>query len=322
MASQTPFTAEEVSTLRELVLREEGPTHASLSQVSTRSPSHLHTLLRRHSALFANPDTPLSALVSALNEEPRRGLRHAPAKPIPPIVPPAAPAIPPKFRGKPITPTTPVSFPAQLRSIPIRPRYAPSSLPPRNRAPEAPPSIGAIAALLYPDLGPAQVCRILGETAHSDGKRFLVAFFQPGQSPCYVPGEYLFRLEPQMAFPLQNEREFEAHLAAEAVTVDWLLEKIFSAAQNVALNSFLFPADQVAASAVVPSPQHVQQLMFQCVSCAALLIICYVTGKWEFPKEKVAPILATVLKSSPAKFPSTQTIMAQTEEKLHALLLG
>jgi hypothetical protein len=329
MANREPFSEQEVSTLRELVLRGEALTDVSLAQVSSRPPSQLLLLLRRHSALFTAPETPLSTLVSAVNEEPRRGLRHAPSNPsVPPpidipVISPATAAIPPKFRGKPITPTTPSASSAQLRSIPIRPRYALSSTAPRNRAPDSPPAIGSLAALLYPDLGPAQVCRVLGETMHNDVKCFLVAFFQPDQSPCYVPGEYLFRLEPQMGLLLDGG-DFDRHIASNPVTVDWLLEKIFSSAQNVTVNDadILFPADQVSTSAVVPSPQHVQQLMFQCVSCAALLIICYVAGKWEIPKEKLMPILATILKTNPVKFPSTQAILAQTEERLHELLLG
>jgi hypothetical protein len=191
------------------------------------------------------------------------------------------------------------------------------------REDDSPPSIGSLAALLYPGLGPAQVCRVLGRSTHNDVNCFLIAFFQADQSPCYVPGEYLFRLEPQVGFPLRDEEKFDAHIRTNPVSVDWMLEKIFSAAQNVAVDDadILFPADQLMMSAVKPTPQQMQQLMFQCVSCAALLIICHLTGKWAIPSEKLAKILATILQANPARFASTRGIMGQIEERLASLLL-
>jgi hypothetical protein len=316
MSTQTPFTEQEISTLRELVLRGEEVTEVDLSQVSLRPVTELRQIIRRHSSLFSDPSTPISVLLSAINDR-----RQAP----PPLELPTA--IPPKFRGKtaptPTSPRPPVSN-AHLRSIPIRPRYAASAASgPRVRSDDPPPGIGSLAALLYPDLGPAQVCRVLGRTMHNDVECYLVSFFQADQSPCYVPGEYLFRLEPRVGFPLRDEEKFDAHVRGNAVSTDWLLEMIFSAAQNVAVDdaNILFPVEQVRASAVKPTPQQIQQLMFQCVSCAALLIICHLAGKWVIPKDKLEKILTTILKTNPAKFSSTQAIMAQIEEKLIALLL-
>jgi hypothetical protein len=177
--------------------------------------------------------------------------------------------------------------------------------------------VGSLAALLYPGFGPAQVCRVLGECVQNDGRCFLVAFFQQGQSPAYFPGEYLFRLEPGAAFPLGDEEQF-----GRDVCVDWLLERIFSAAQNVAINDadVLFPAEQVAHATVRPTPEQVQHLMFQCVSCAALLIVCYLAGKWTIPARKLEKILQTILRTNATQFVTTQSIMMRIEERLNTLL--
>jgi hypothetical protein len=101
-----------------------------------------------------------------------------------------------------------------------------------------------------------------------------------------------------------------------------MLERIFSAAQNLAINDadVLFPADQVGASAIKPTPQLVQQLMFQCVSCAAILIVCYLAGKWTIPNAKLERILHTILRTNPARFATTQTVTERIEKKLNALL--
>jgi hypothetical protein len=183
--------------------------------------------------------------------------------------------------------------------------------------------VGSLAALLYPDLGPVQVCRVLAHRSHHSVDSFLVAFFQPNQYSCYIPAEYLFRLEPCAGFPLYDEEQLSAHLAENPVSVDWLLERIFSAAQSVAVDDadILFPADQLRESALKPSPQQVQLIMFQCVSCAALLIISYLAAKWQMPKEKLAKVVDIILKTNPPKFASTQVIMAQIKERLNALLL-
>jgi hypothetical protein len=101
-----------------------------------------------------------------------------------------------------------------------------------------------------------------------------------------------------------------------------LLERIFSSAQNLAIGlaEMLFPVEQVEGAAVKPTQEQIQQVMFQCVSCAALLIVCYVAGKWSIPEPKVKLIIATILKTTPPTFVTTQAIMAKVETTLAAIV--
>jgi hypothetical protein len=137
-----------------------------------------------------------------------------------------------------------------------------------------------------------------------------------------VPSEYLFELQPHIGFPLGDELEFRKCMESENVCVDFLLERIFIAAQNLAINQaeVLFPVDQAKDVAVQPTPQQVQQLMFQCVTYAALLIVCYVAGEWDLPEGKVGLILSTILRTNSSRFASTQSTMGKVEALLMELL--
>jgi hypothetical protein len=126
-----------------------------------------------------------------------------------------------------------------------------------------------------------------------------------------------------VGLPLKDENQFSAYIQENPISVDWLLERIFSAAQSVALEDadILFPPEQVRISLIQPSTKQVQTLMFQCVSCAALLIVSYLAGKWKLPKDKLAKLMETILKTNPPRFASTQLIMSHIEERLNTLLL-
>jgi len=131
-----------------------------------------------------------------------------------------------------------------------------------------------------------------------------------------------FQLQPHLGLPLCNDEEFSKCLEGGAISVDWLLERIFGAAQNLALNSaeVLFPDCQVQESSIKPSPQQIQQIMFQCVSYAALLIVCYLEARWTIPDSKVELIISTTLQSNPPKFMSTQTVVSHIHQLLTELL--
>jgi hypothetical protein len=172
-------------------------------------------------------------------------------------------------------------------------------------------------------LGPAHVCRVLGKCVQNEHECCLVTFFQTERSPCYVPSEYLFELQSHIVFPLGDEEKFKEYMLNEDVCVDWLLERIFSAAQNIGAiyhAEVLFPFDPAKEATFRPTPQQVQQLMFQCVSLAALLIVCYVAGKWTIPEGKLGLILSTILRTSAPKYTSTQNIMSKVEDLLAQLL--
>jgi hypothetical protein len=188
----------------------------------------------------------------------------------------------------------------------------------------SPPELGSLAAVLHPQLGPAHVCRVLGRRLQNGTENFLVAFFQAEHSPCFVPGEFLFRLQSDVVFPLEDEAEFRRALETEDVSVDLLIEKIFSAGQVLAINHAdgLFPADQVQQAEVTPTSVQVQQTMFQCVTCATLLVASYVASRHVIPEGKLRMIIDTIFQTNPPKFASTQSVMTQVRELLTNLLLA
>ena len=341
------FTEEEASALRELTTRSDSPSDLEISSITERPISDIRQLIQRLHKPLTDPGVSIPDLTKAINECKLRDIRLPPRiePPIVPLEPPIHSAnsliIPPKFRGKQMakTPTTSAhpqfaqfqSGPTvaaqstQLLSIPILPRYA--SSPPAiasHREHHVPPKIGSLAAVLYPTLEHAHVCRVLGSCVQNDTECFLVAFFQSEHSPCYVFGEYLFQLQPNIGFPLGDEGEFRKAMESSDISVDWLLERIFSSAQSIVINSaeVLFPAEDLKESPVKPNGQQVQQIMFQCVSCAALLILCYIAGEWKIPEPKLTQMLSTVMRMSASKYETTRNIMGTAENLLHTLLLN
>jgi hypothetical protein len=162
---------------------------------------------------------------------------------------------------------------------------------------------------VYPDLGPPQACRVLGSRAPNDAPLFLVAFFQPAQSPCFVPGDYVFPLGDD-----DHDEQFDAQFRGTPVSVDWLLERIFSTAQRVAVGF----ADLLAPAA---GRMRTEVLMAHSAACAALLVLAYIASRWRIPAEKLVKILETIIKTDTCAFASTKAIMAGIEERLKALLL-
>lgn len=342
-----PFTDVETKAIRDLVLRTKAPTDADISAVTTRPVSEVQQIITRLAKPFADTSLTNQDLTKLINDMKLRNVRLPPR-----IEPPAVPieqpihsanafVVPPKFRGKPMAKTPTVSSHPQfaqfsnqtmevqttqsLSILPILPRYA--SSPPgisRHKDASSAPKIGSLAAVLHPTLGRAHVCRVLGSCIQNDTECFLVAFFQSEHSPCYVPGEYLFQLQPHIGLPLGDEEDFRKQMDRGDVNVDWLLERIFSAAQNLVIGSadVLFPPEVTKTALVQPNPQQVQQLMFQCVSCAALLIVCYVAGQWQIPDQRLSLILSTILKTSAFKYESSRTIIANVESTLNQLLLA
>ena len=340
-----PFTEEEALSLRNLVAKTSTPSDAEISSVTTRPVADIRQIIRRLQKPLIDASIGITDLTNTINACKLRNVRLPPR-----IEPPAVPveqtihsanslAIPPKFRGKSMakTPTTsthpqftslPSRQPAgqqltQLLSIPILPKYASSPPGISEHRSHAPPKIGSLAAVLYPHLEHAHVCRVLGSCLQNDTECFLVAFFQSEHSPCYVPGEYLFQLQSHVGFPFGDEEEFRKNMESGQMSVDWLLETIFSSAQNLVINSaeILFPPEQLSESKVKPSAQQVQQLMFQCVFCAALLVVCYVAGQWDIPEHKLGLILSTILKANTTRFETTRNAMSEVEVLLTNLLL-
>jgi hypothetical protein len=222
---------------------------------------------------------------------------HPPRAALPYLSGAATRRLPPKIRGKALAGPQPAAIPSLPRA---------SSTPPSRRPA---PAIGSLAAAIHPSLGPAFVCRVLaGRAARASQQQFLVVAFQTDRSPCWLAAEHLFPLTPQSAFPLGDDAAFRA--AMVDVSVDWLLEKVFSAAQFLIING----AD------VLTTKGRRQQVMFQCVSYAALLVFCYVAGEWDIPVAKAKVILDTIVRANGIRFMSTMEIMRRAEVAITRLL--
>lgn len=313
-----PYTESEITAIRHLVLENANPDDDALRAVSTHNTTEVKSLIRRFLNLLFDVSTPIQRICSVFNNCQHRSPAKSPLPNHNNNSRPEAPsqqisiALPPKFRGK--TAHHPsIVEPANDRSqvrIPMLPRCATSpSAVSRHLTDHIDPKIGSLAAVLHPMLGPAHVCRVLTKRPQNNGIYYLVSFFQAELSPCYVPSEYLFQLEPHIGFPLGNEPEFRAAMESTDVSVDWLLERIFSSAQNLVIShsEVLFHQDQESENSFRPDPIQIQQIMFQCVSCAALLLTCYVSCRWNIPKDKMNEILITIFKTNPSKFQSTES---------------
>jgi hypothetical protein len=336
------FTEPELVTIRHLILQTANPDDTMLNEISTRDPSGLRKLIRRHLALLIDPSVPAAKLCSVFNES-RLALLGIDGRPISgavaslglsPVITTGSVALPPKYRSKGFSkPQTPPSgpsngaagdgqsYPLVSRAIPLLPPYE-SSRVSSNSANHTDPEIGSLAAILYPTLGDARVCRVIGKKIADDGKQYyLVVFFQE-QSPCYVLSEYLFELKRQSLFPLGNEDEFKNVMSSEPISVDWLLERIFSSAQNLVITStdVLTIGSQTNEAGFKPRESQVQQIMFQCVSYGALLVLCYISAGWKIPEDKVRSILSTILKAGQRKFASTEQMLAPVDLIMDHLL--
>lgn len=354
-----PFTVNEVEAIRQLATESDHPDDASIAAITKHDPNEIRSLI--HQYLNNLRDNKINAhdivniFNSSLNSSPRRSPRLAPrpleiTRPNLSVLPPLSAsnhALPPKYRSK-ILPSTPnpvmhnTQSPFSSNTNPLPPTYqnVQTANAVQTRIPVLPiceasppmishhkrdhcdPQIGSLAAVLHPSLGPAHVCRVLAKRVQNKTICYLVAFFQSGCSPCYVPSEYLFPLNAHVGFPLGNEDEFRQILSEEEISVDFLLERIFSSAQNLIINhaEVLFPQNTLENAHFQPEPPQVQQIMFQCVSCAALLLVCYVSCEWSIPKDKLDLITSTIMKTNPSKFTSTQNIMNKIQESLMHLI--
>jgi hypothetical protein len=347
-----PFTREEAVSLRDLLLRKDNPSDGDFLKIRSRPIAEFRYIARHDSAILRDPQVPVEQLLTTLNASvnpPARSLRPvlprlaaSPSRLAEPILSATFAALPPKIRGKaiaqtpiaslsslpssPTLPTAPSEF-LQLASkkiFPLLPKIADSrgSAVAASGTVNRRPPVGSLAAVLHPHLGPAHVCRVLGERCQNGSDYVLIAFFQSQHSPCLVPREYLFQFEAHPGLPLCNDTEFSRCLQDGDVSVNWLLERVFSAAQNLAVNSaeVLFPEDQLKDASIRPTAQQIQQIMFQCVSYAALLIACYLGARWTVPESKLDLIAATALQINPPKFLSTQSVVGHIQRLFAELL--
>ena len=150
----------------------------------------------------------------------------------------------------------------------------------------------------------------------------MVAFYQRGTGPYFVLGDYLFQLKTNVGFPLGYENEWKDYIEKEDITVDWLLEHIYSAAQNIVFNhaDILFPQEQMSKASDKPDPEMKQKILFQAVTFGALLLVCYISGKWTIPQDKVQIIVDTIMKTNISSYASTQNIIDEIDKSIRKLL--
>ena len=242
------YTESEIGAIRHLVLETSDPDDSQLVTVSHRNPQEIRNLIRRYLNLLLDGSATVQKICSVFNScqqkiqpRPNTMIIESTSKPPEPTM---SIALPPKFRGKAAPPTI---IRKERARIPMLPRCATSpSAVSRHISDHVDPTIGSLAAVLHPMLGPAHVCRVLSKRRQSNGDYYLVSFFQTELSPCYVPSEYLFQLESHAVF-LWNEPEFRCVMESRNVSVDWLLERIFSSAQNLVINNseVLFPPQKM-----------------------------------------------------------------------------
>ena len=333
----SPILPNEVEAIRTLFLNNPTPDDAAIASISNRPPQEIRSIYKQYQPLFldltisaerisetiTSSQSNMTISVPTITISPQ--IYSAPTITIQPpqIISPSiiSSSLPPKFRGKPFAKT-----PTATSSNPFSPIGEISSTFPEGtniKFPHLPmmatqvsignkehkmPEIGSLAAIVHPNLGPAHVCRVLASQMQNGKPYYLVSFFQNDPAPCYVFGDYLFQLEDKTVFPLSPDESFDQQILSQNISVDWLLEKIFSGAQNLVMShaSVLFQQDLIESANIKPQPQQFQQALFQCITYAALILTCYIAGKFSVPKEKLEIIIATIIKTNPPRFVSTQ----------------
>jgi hypothetical protein len=283
------FNELELIKIRHIVLRTANPTEQMLTGVTRLDPRELRKLIRRNLALILDPSIPLNQLNSALAESLRVMGSHIRSQPrIPPHI---------EIEGAPIKP--PFKSRARRFTIPVLARSH-EALTNRNIKPE----IGSLVAVTHPALGKPYICRVIAQNlAHGVHPYFLIGFFQKDCSPCYVSIEYVFSVRTKYVSPIEDDRTFREFLIQKPISVDWLLEQIFSAAQCLVM-------------------EHNQQepwFVFQYVFCAAMLIFCFVCIEWKLPDEKIAAVLNAIRRVSPAKYVTTMARLGNIEKIVREL---
>ncbi|KAH0795286.1 hypothetical protein GPJ56_000735 [Histomonas meleagridis] len=326
----SPYTEAQLASIRHLILQTglepNNPDDKAIQEVSEHDPKETRKLIQRYFHSIQNTSVSVEQLCEMFNtktESPRRSPRLSN------INNQQSPVIntcqlPPKLRQKKINQnilqTPPSSRSPQPKNIIFQLPLL-STPPPavaKHKQDHVDPEIGSLAVILHSSLGSAQVCRVLGSRMQNNVKFFLVAFFISDYSPCFVPSEFLFQLNPKP----QIDIDFMKDAKSQEVTVDWILEKVISLAQShvVSHSDVLFPKDEILQSKIRPDQKQIEGITFQCVSFAALLIVCYICSKYKMPEDKVQKIISTIFIANPPKYASTKVIKDQIEELYKQLI--
>jgi hypothetical protein len=180
------------------------------------------------------------------------------------------------------------------------------------------PEIGSLVAVIHPALTQSYICRAIAKKIVNEvHPYYLVVFFQPDSSPCYVPSEYVFHFKGDYESPLGEDAKFREKLLTSEISVDWLLEEIFRSAQRLVMEYSEIISRVV--STFPGDPDQMQRILFQCVSYAAILITCSICSEWKLPRAKIKLILEAVMKSNRVQFVTTSSILPRVEQIMRIL---
>ena len=334
------LTASDVEIIRGLLKKKANPTEKELTAAIGHSIKGIKTKVTNFRTKFLDPSIPAESLAFTINTQHHK-------KPV--ILPPkleikSDPAmisgLPPKMRAKvqmaqspretmpgfntnqlQLNQTRSMSADFTRSAIPTIIKLHDNQISPSQRQRNMPePQVGSLAVVYNEHLGQAHICRVLSYKIENDQKYYLIAFFQKEINPCFVLRDCLFQLETGVSFPLGDESKWKDRIEKEDVSVDWLLEHIYSAAQNIVLGHayILFPAEKIAKSEIKPDQAMMQQILYQTVKFAALLLLCYISGRWTIPSDKIQIIINTVM--TPSKYESTMKIVDEISATLGKLL--
>lgn len=167
--------------------------------------------------------------------------------------------------------------------------------------------IGSLVIIFHDTLGGNYLCRILGSKIINGNKYYLVVFIYNLRKPMYVAPEHLYTKNDHLRFPLSED---EMH---DEVSVDWLLERIYSAAQCFVISE----GQPYRTSKVVEENYH--KVVPLLIKFSAILILCYITAKYEVPKEKIDIIYRIIMDTYPLTFESSNVYMEVAMKKLFVL---
>lgn len=303
---QQPFSEAETQRFLEITGSLDRIGAVDARRIGERPASLYQSLLDRFNTLIKQPQKDVTRLTNLINEV------------IPVISRPTTPEIPLlpfKMRARAMVSinagyapsTTPK---AQTFSFPLLPQIPDTN---RSNAQLKEPIPGSLYVVRHPSIGNAQICKVLGKNRFGGVDYYLISFFIPGLTPTYVTNDHLFAPDSGIQFPLNESR------TEMATTVDWLLERIISTAQSLVFEKASGVVVQENQGQIF-GPLLPQQVLFQAVPCASLLVLCYVAANWGIPELKIRKTLETIVETCIPRFQTSQESFNQILQEVQKLL--
>lgn len=319
---EKPYTLVHIAAIRHLILQKglesNSPDDKTLREITDHDPKEVRKLIQRYFHSIQNISITTEALCQMFNSKPNDDRMIHKNDINSQQIRPQSYQLPPKLRQKHIN-SIAQKNPSPTKSIFQLPQLSsPPQAVVKHRNDHIDPEVGSLAVILHFNIGAPQVCRVLGYKVQNNLKLYLVAFFLKGNSPCYVPSEYLFQINPKHEQSSSKGKDFMETAKNGEVNVDWILEKILSSAQSLVIkhSEVLLPKDDILKANFHIDKKQIENIGFQCVSLAALLFVCYINSRWKIPSDKITKIVTAILMTNPPKYISTKN----TFEKIEVLL--